>query len=110
MRAHHIELPGVLGEPHHRDALLISQLPDRVPEPVTDPAHHRRRRNREALTRQELHDLTTDLQVRDIPVQVDPIQALQIQRHMTIKEIPRRHRPSRHHTPPDDHRSRQEPA
>jgi hypothetical protein len=100
----------MLGEPHHRDVFPVGQSADRVPEPVTDPGHHRRRRNREPLTRQELHDLATDLQVRQIPVQIDAIKALQIQRHMTIKDIPRRHRPSRHHTPPDDHRSRQEPA
>jgi len=49
-------------------------------------------------------------EIRQIPVQIDAIQALQIQRHMTIKDIPRRHRPNRHPTPPDDHRSRQEPA
>jgi hypothetical protein len=110
VRAHHVELAGVLGEPHHRDVLRVGQSPDRVPEPVTDPGNHRRGRNREPLTRQELHDLPTDLQVRHIPIEVNPIQALQIQRHMTIKNIPRRHRASCHHTPPDDHHSRQEPA
>jgi hypothetical protein len=110
VRTHHIKLAGVLGEPHHRDVLGIGQAPDRVPEPVTDPTHHRGRGNREPLPRQELHDLTTYLQVRDIPVQVETVQALQIQRHMTIKNIPRRHRPSRHHTPPDDHHGRREPA
>jgi hypothetical protein len=71
-----------IGQPTNSSAEPVTIRPTTAGEGIANP-----------LTRQELHDLTTDLQVRHIPVQVDPIQALQIQRHMTITDIPRRHRP-----------------
>jgi hypothetical protein len=32
-------------------------------------------------------DLTTDLQIRHVGVEIDPIQALQIQHHMPIEDV-----------------------
>src|SRR5437899_6915281 len=40
----------------------------------------------------ERHDLPAHLQIRHVPVQVDPIQALHIQHHVPIEEIVDRHR------------------
>ena len=53
--------------------------------------------NREPAAGQEVHHLPTDLQIRHVPVEVDPIQALQIQRDMTPDNVVHRHRPRRHH-------------
>jgi hypothetical protein len=36
--------------------------------------------------------LPTDLQVRHVTVELDPVQALKVQRHMTIEQIIHRHR------------------
>jgi hypothetical protein len=35
----------------------------------------------------EPDDLTADLQLRHVPVQVDPIQALHIQHHMPVQQV-----------------------
>src|SRR5207245_11052475 len=36
---------------------------------------------------QERHDLTADLQVGDVAIEVHPVEALQVQRHMAVEHI-----------------------
>jgi len=69
-------------------------------EAVPDLADQRWRRNRETLLGQELHDLTTDLQVRDVPVEIDPVQALHIERDVPGEDVVDGQQPSTHGTPP----------
>jgi AAA domain len=72
----------VLSEPGHRPAT-------RHPDLLED----RRRRDRIAqMLGQETHHLAAHLQVRHIDVEIDPIQTLQIQRHMPIEDVVYRHR------------------
>jgi hypothetical protein len=39
------------------------------------------------MGRQEMHDLPTDLQVRDVAVEVDPVQALQIKHDVPVQHV-----------------------
>jgi hypothetical protein len=72
----------MLGEASHR-------FPERRPHLLED----RRRRDRIAQVRgQETDDLPPDLQIRHIGIEVDPVQALQIQRHIPIENLIHRHR------------------
>src|SRR2546421_4102859 len=48
---------------------------------------------------QEQHHLPRNLQVRHVPVEVHPVRALQIQRHLTIEHVVDRHRTLRHRAP-----------
>src|SRR4029450_318341 len=41
-----------------------------------------------------------DLQVRHVAIEIDPVQALQVQVHMPVENVRRRHRSLRHHAPP----------
>src|SRR5213082_2545960 len=52
------------------------------------------------MPRQEQHHLPRNLQVRHVPVEVHPIWALQIQRHLTIEHVVDRHRTLGHRAPP----------
>jgi hypothetical protein len=97
---HHRDLAVPLDEAHHRDVVERGEPAHPVPEPVPDPTHHHRRGDREPPLRQVLHHLPANLQVRHVPVQVNPIQTLDIQGHMPIKDVVRRHRPRHHGTPP----------
>src|SRR6266516_7981148 len=49
---------------------------------------------------QEQHHLPRNLQVRNVPVEVHPVRALQIQRHLTIEQVVDRDRTLRHLAPP----------
>jgi hypothetical protein len=49
---------------------------------------------------QKRRDLPTDLQIRDVAVEIDPVRALHIQAHLPGKEIIDRDRTLRHQTPP----------
>jgi len=90
---HLLDLAVGLGEPHHRDVLLIGEATHRSAERGPDLIEDRRGRDRIAQMRgQEADNLPTHLQVRDVGVEVDPIQALQVQRHLPIEHIVDRHR------------------
>ena len=47
---------------------------------------------------QELHDLATHLQLSKVAVEVDPVQTLQIELHMTVEHIVDRHLVDPHQT------------
>jgi hypothetical protein len=90
---HLLDLAIGLGESHDRDVLLIGEAADCTPKRRPDLVEDRRGRDRvPQVGGQEADDLTTDLQVRDVGIQVDPVQALQIQRHMSLKHIIDGHR------------------
>jgi hypothetical protein len=57
------------------------------------------------MIRQEPRYLTADLQLRDIRVEIDAVQALDLKRDMPIEQLRHRHR--RHHDPTSAARSRQ---
>jgi hypothetical protein len=46
---------------------------------------------------QERDDLTTDLQIRHVGVEVDPIGTFQIERHMPVEHVVDRDRARHHH-------------
>jgi hypothetical protein len=56
---------------------------------------------------QETHHLTAHLRVRHVRVQVDPVQALHVQTHMTVEQIVDRYGLPHQDTLPQDHHSRQ---
>ena len=89
-----------LGEPHHRDVLVVCEPRYRFAERDADLVEERRRRDRVALVRgQEAHHLATDLQVGHVGVEVDPIQALQIQPYLPVEHVVDRHRYSHDRQP-----------
>jgi hypothetical protein len=98
--AHHLDLAVILAEPHYRDVLSFRERADRPPEGGADLLHDRRRRDRAAeVLRHERRHLPADLQVRHVAVQVDPVQALDVQRHMPIEQLIHRHHSSHAHQP-----------
>jgi hypothetical protein len=88
IRAHHVGLAVTLGEAHHRDLVLGGEGHHRSTKRGADPVEQRRRRDRRvhAVT-QEHDDLAAHLQVRDIRVQIDAIEALQVNGDMTSQQI-----------------------
>jgi hypothetical protein len=42
VRADHVEVPVILVEPHHRNAVDRREIADRLAEPITDLGHDRR--------------------------------------------------------------------
>jgi len=91
--AHPVDLAVVLGEPHHRDALVDGEPVDRLTERGPHLVEDRRRRDRIAQVRgQEGDDLPADLQIGHVGVEVNPVQALQVQRDLPIENLVDRHR------------------
>ena len=68
---------------------------DPAAERVPDLLQARRRGDRVPAVAQELDDLPADLQLRQVAMQVEPVQALQVQRDMTLQHVidRDRHRP-----------------
>src|SRR5207302_2925490 len=61
---------------------------DLAAEPVPDLLEQRRRWHRiPQMVREEPDDLTRHLQVRDVGVQVDPVDALDLQRHVPVEDV-----------------------
>jgi hypothetical protein len=94
MRADVIELAVIPPRPirllqrQDRDPVLLSELLDVPAETVPDPPEQRRRWNLVAqVPALEAHDLPADLQVRDVRVQVQPIDTLDLERHMTLEHV-----------------------
>ena len=99
VRRHHLQLGLVLLEPDPRDVVGIGERQHRPAEPVAHLPEQRRRGERESqVAGEERHHLGTGLQDRHVGVEVDPVQALDIQRHMPVQHVIHRHDPSH-----DDH-------
>ena len=65
---------------------------NRAAERVTDLLQARRGGHRETAVPQELHHLPTHLQLAEIAVEVDPVQALQIEAHVPVEHLVDRNR------------------
>ena len=71
-----------------RDSLRGGERLDLADEAIADPREQRGRGNRIAQVRgQEAHDLATHLQPRHVRVQIQPIDALHLERHMTLEHL-----------------------
>jgi len=80
-----------------RDVIGLRERGDRGAEPRADLLHQRWRGNRQAqVLRHERDHLPAGLQDRHIGVQVDPVQALDIQDRMTVENLARRHHTCAH--------------
>ena len=107
MRAHHLQLPLALGEADHLDVVGRGVLGDGPAEPQPDLLQDRRGRDREPqVAGQEVDHLPRDLQVGHPPVEVDPVEALQIQSDMPIQDVVHGHHAGRHRMPPGERRQR----
>jgi hypothetical protein len=91
MDAHHVDLPVALGEPDHRDVVVLREPGHRPPELGPDLLHDRGGRDRIPQVRGHERDhLTADLQIRHVAVEIDPIQTGHIQHHVPIQKIANR--------------------
>jgi hypothetical protein len=87
-RPHQIGLPDAFLEPDERDVVHVSEAGHRLPEPGADLLEHRRGRDRHAqMPAHERDHLTAHLQHRDVAVEVDAVQALDVQHRVTIEEL-----------------------
>jgi hypothetical protein len=88
VRLHDLELGLVLIELDPRDVVGIGERDHRPAEPVPHLPEQRRRGEREPqVPGQERHHLGTGLQDRHVGVEIDPVQALDIQHHMPVQHV-----------------------
>ena len=90
VRAHQLELAPdiVLAEPHPGNIVLVGKGTDGSAEPVTELLEQRRGRERKTqVVRQERHHLRRGLQRRHIGIEIDPVQALDIQGDVTVQDL-----------------------
>jgi hypothetical protein len=86
VRLDHLDLAVVRAEPDHLDLVVGGKGGHIGAEPVADPGEDRRRGDRVAQMRgQEADHLPANLQVVDVSVEVEPIQALDLQPDVTIE-------------------------
>ena len=86
--ADHVDLAVSLGETDQRDVVDLGELEHRLAERQPDLVEQRRRRHLGAtMLTQERDDLTRHLQVRHIRVEIDPVETLHLQGHVTSKQI-----------------------
>jgi hypothetical protein len=81
--------PGAVGlvETEDRDAVAFRVRVDVAAEPVPDLLDHRRRPDRLAEMTAELVHLRPDLEIRDIRVQIQPVDARHVQSDMTVQHV-----------------------
>jgi hypothetical protein len=88
VRLHHLQLGLVLLELDPGDVIGIGERHHRPAEPVAHLPEQRRRREREPqVPGQERHHLRTRLQDRHIGVEIDPVQAFDIQYDMPVEYV-----------------------
>ena len=88
-----------LAQPQHRDPAAGGEGLDLAPEAVADLPDHRRGGDRLAQVIAEALNLATDLKVRDVGVQVEPINAVDLKGHVTVEHVVDIHQ-TRHARPP----------
>ena len=99
VRAHHLQLGIILAEPDPRDLIGLGERGDRPAEPVPElPEQHRRGKREPQVPGQERHHLRTGLQDRHVRVEIDPVQALDVQHHMPVEHVVHRDNPLVHPT------------
>jgi hypothetical protein len=87
-RAHHLDLPHPPGELHDRDVVALGEPGHRLAETGADLLEHRRGGNRHAqVIVQEREDPAAGLQRRHIAIEVNPVQALDVQHGVTIQQL-----------------------
>ena len=92
VRLHHVDLAVALAEPHPRDPVRAGVGLHRPAEPRPDVLHQRRRRDRLAqVLGHERDHLPAGLQDGNVGVEVDPVQALDVQDAMPVQEFPSCH-------------------
>jgi hypothetical protein len=101
--AHHLDVAVCGLQRHHWDVVSLRERCDPAAEGISDLLQARRRRHRVTAMVQELDDLPADLQLPQVPMQVKPVQALQVQRNMPVEHVIDRDRhrspqPGRHNT------------
>ena len=94
IRPHMVELAIVpaaairLLQMQDRDLMLRRKRPHLTAEAIADPREQDRRRHRVAeMPGQKLHHLPAHLQPRHVRVQIQPIDALHLERHMTLEHL-----------------------
>ena len=86
---HHVDLALALAEPHPRDPVGGREGFHRAAELRPDLFHQRRRGDRHAqVLGHERDHLAAGLQDRDVRVEVDPVQALDVQHRMPVQQLP----------------------
>ena len=99
MRRHHLQLGLAFPEPDPGNVISLGERGHRLPEPLPELAEQHRRGEREPqVPGQERHHLRTGLQDRHVGVEIDPVQALDIQRDMPIEHVVHRDDPLHHAT------------
>ena len=103
--AHHLDLAVGGLQRHHRDVVGFSEGGDPAAEGVPDLLQARRGRDRVPAVVQELDHLPAHLQLTQIAVQVQAVQALQVQGNVPVQHVVHRDRhrsldPGRHDTLP----------
>ena len=99
VRGHHVGLAVVLGELDPRDVVGLGEGGHRPAEPLPDLVEQRRGGNRQAqVLGHERDHLPAGLQDRHVGVEVDPVQALDVQLHMPAEDLIHRHHACAHDT------------
>jgi len=105
---HDLDLAVTFVKANHRDVVGVGERPDRAAEGRADLLHDRRRGNRVSQVRShERRHLPGDLKTWYLAVEMDPVQTLDTQGHVTIQKLIRRQRcshatrmtPTRHAKP-----------
>jgi hypothetical protein len=88
VRLHDFQLGLVLAELDPGDVIGIGKGEHRLAEPVAQlPEQHWRGEREPQVPGQERHHLGTGLQDRHVGVEIDPVQALDIQHHMPVQHV-----------------------
>ena len=93
--AHHVDVAVGGFQRHHRDVVGIGERRHWAAESVTDLLQQRRRRNPKAEMAHEQHQLSADLQLTEITMQINPVQAFDIELHVPVEHIVDRDRVDR---------------
>jgi hypothetical protein len=88
---HHLDVAVSGLQRHHRNVISLSERRHPAAEGVPDLLQARRGRHRVPAMTQELDHLAAHLQRREVAVQVEPVQALQVERNMAVQRIHHRH-------------------
>ena len=93
--AHHLDVAVGGLQRHHRDVVGLGEGGDPAAEGIPDLLQARRGRDRVAAVVQELDHLPADLQLAQVAVKVETVQALQVERHVPVEHVVHRdrHRP-----------------
>src|SRR5205807_2785157 len=92
---HHLDVAVGSLQRHHRDVVSLRERRHPAAEPIPDLLQARRRVDLEPAMSQELDNLPADLQLAQVTMQVNPVQALQIERNVPLQHVVDRdrHRP-----------------